>query len=130
MTVSISNMTVIWANTEVYTGIGMNATTNGQAFTDETSFLKYSKDNVLKYRVDHEGIIHAHSLYANNGKVIANTVRTIPLSINSLPNANTIGLGTRAFVTDANTIAFMGRAYANGNNAVPVFSNGKYWLIG
>lgn len=129
MTVSISNMAQVWfSNSNVYNAISMTVSTLGVGGHPSSSLLKYTVDGNVVFRIDTAGKVTCPVIETYNTSSIF--VRTIPLTVSTLPNANTIGTGTRAFVTDANTTAFMGRAYANGNNAVPVFSNGKYWLIG
>jgi hypothetical protein len=48
----------------------------------------------------------------------------------TIPSAATVGVGARAFVSDA-TVATFGTAYTGGgSNKVPVWSNGTSWYIG
>lgn len=73
------------------------------------------------------------TIFANN--FIANStsttvMRTVSTTVSLLPAANTVGAGSRAFVTDANTSAF-GTAVAGGAaNAVPIYSDGTNWRVG
>lgn len=62
--------------------------------------------------------------------VIANTVKTSPVTVANLPVASTAGSGTRAFVTDANATTFNSVVAGGGANGVPVFSDGTNWRIG
>lgn len=48
----------------------------------------------------------------------------------ALPAANTVPVGTKEFVTDANATTFASTASGGGANKVPVWSDGTNWLIG
>ena len=61
-----------------------------------------------------------------NSGVIKSNVYTVA----TLPTANTAGSGTRAFVSDANTIVFYNIANSGGSNNMPVWSDGTNWRIG
>lgn len=67
---------------------------------------------------------------ANFGDVVADTVKTTPVTVANLPAAATVGQGARAFVTDANATTFNSVVAGGGANAVPVFSDGSAWRIG
>ena len=56
-------------------------------------------------------------------QMTANTVANIG-------NAVTLGVGTRSFVTDANTTTFNAIVGGGGSNNVPVFSDGTDWRVG
>lgn len=58
------------------------------------------------------------------------TANQITYTANTLPAANTSGLGARAFVTDANNNVFNAIVYYGGSNNVPVFSDGTDWRVG
>ena len=64
------------------------------------------------------------------GNVVANVLNTITTTVSSLPSASAVGVGTRAFVTDANTTTFNSAVSGSGGNAMPVFSTGTSWRIG
>ena len=66
----------------------------------------------------------------STGITVSGIVKTTPLAVNALPSAATVGVGARAFVTDANTITFYSNVGNGGSNSVPVFSNGTNWLVG
>lgn len=66
----------------------------------------------------------------NLGDAITATVKTQPVTFAELPNAATVGAGTRAFVTDSNTAVFAATVAGGGVNAVPVYSNGTDWKVG
>lgn len=61
-------------------------------------------------------------------------VDTIPattaLTVATLPSAATVGIGARAFVTDANATTFASTVVGGGANKVPVYSDGTNWKIG
>jgi hypothetical protein len=59
-----------------------------------------------------------------------NYVKTISTTVASLVAANTVGAGTRAFVTDANTTTFLAIVGGGGANKVPVVSDGTNWIVG
>lgn len=60
----------------------------------------------------------------------AGTIKLAVTTVNALPSAATAGAGTKAFVSDANTITFYSNVGNGGSNLVPVFSNGTNWLVG
>jgi hypothetical protein len=47
-----------------------------------------------------------------------------------LPSASTVGLGARAFVSDATSTTFAAAYTGGGSNKVPVYSDGTAWHIG
>lgn len=57
-------------------------------------------------------------------------VKTIATTYSSLPIAATAGAGARSFITDANTTTFLATVAGGGSNAVPVVSNGTFWIVG
>jgi len=67
---------------------------------------------------------------ANLGNVVATTVKTSPVTVANLPAAATVGMGARAFVSDANSTTFNATAVGGSTNEVPVFSDGTDWRIG
>lgn len=63
--------------------------------------------------------------------LLANTyIRTVPLTVTGLPSAATVGAGSRAFVTDADSTTFANLAVGGAANNMPVFSDGTSWYIG
>jgi hypothetical protein len=57
-------------------------------------------------------------------------VKTTATTYSSLPIAATAGAGARSFITDANTTTFLATVAGGGSNAVPVVSNGTFWIVG
>ena len=57
-------------------------------------------------------------------------VKTTATTYSGLPLAGSVGAGSRAFITDANTITFLAVVGAGGSNSVPVVSNGTTWVVG
>jgi len=47
-----------------------------------------------------------------------------------LPSASTVGVGARAFVSDATSTTFASAYTGGGSNKVPVYSDGSAWHIG
>lgn len=112
MTVSIANMAQVWmSNTNTYNAISMSVSTLGYGADSNSSLLKFNVDGNTVFRLDAKG-----------------TTTSKTSNVANLGPATT--MGSRSFVTDANNYTFGSIAYAGGSNAVPVFSNGTYWLIG
>lgn len=111
MTVSISNLNFTWANSSnVFTAIGANVNASSYA----------SGSSVLKLRVNGNSIFE-----------VSNTVyKSFVYTVSNLPSATSVGIGARAFVSDANQDSFLADVYSGGSNAVPIFSNGTRWKIG
>ena len=57
-------------------------------------------------------------------------VKTTAMTYNELPLAGAAGSGARSFITDADTTTFLAQVGAGGSNAVPVVSNGSFWMVG
>ena len=62
--------------------------------------------------------------------ITTGVVKTTTLTVATLPAAATVGAGSRSFVTDANTTTFLATVGSGGSNAVPVVSNGTFWIVG
>ena len=60
----------------------------------------------------------------------AGVVKTIVLTVATLPAAATAGAGARAFVSDATLTTFATVPIGGGANGVPVYSDGTNWYIG
>ena len=75
------------------------------------------------------GLISATGTVAGD-VVTANYTKTTPTTVSALTSAGTVGAGTRAFVTDADSITFGNVAVGGASNSMPVFSNGTNWYIG
>lgn len=114
MTVSISNMAQVWmSNTNTYNGIAMSISTMGYGANSTSRLLSLNVDGNTKFALDGNGTI----IVSNN-------------SVAMLPNANTVGAGARAFVYDSTTTTFAAAVIGGGSSRVPVYSNGRNWLIG
>lgn len=114
MTQSIANMSKVWmSNANSYTAISMNVSTLGYGTNSASRLLNFSVDGNTKFALDGNGTI----IVSNN-------------SVAMLANANTVGAGARAFVYDATTSTFASAVIGGGSNRVPVYSNGRNWLIG
>lgn len=114
MTVSISNMAQVWmSNTNTYNGIAMSISTLGYGANNNSRIFSLKVDGNTKFALDGNGTI----IVSNN-------------SVALLPNANTVGAGARAFVYDSTSTTFAAAVAGGGSNRVPVYSNGRNWLIG
>lgn len=67
---------------------------------------------------------------SNLGNATCTTLLTTPTTVALLPSAVTLGVGTRAFVTDATATTFASTVSGGGSNKVPVYSDGTNWKIG
>jgi len=65
-------------------------------------------------------------LSSGSGYIPALTVYTV----STLPSAATVGVGARAFVSDATATTFASTVAGTGANKVPVYSDGTNWKIG
>ena len=107
-------MAQVWmSNTNTYNGIAMSISTMGYGANDTSRILSLKVDGNTKFALDGNGTI----IVSNN-------------SVAMLPNANTVGAGARAFVYDSTTATFAAAVIGGGANRVPVYSNGRNWLIG
>jgi hypothetical protein len=68
-------------------------------------------------------------LYFNRINGSLNSTNTA-YTVSTLPSAAALGLGAKAFVTDANSTTFAATVVGGGSNIVPVYSNGTNWKIG
>jgi hypothetical protein len=155
MTQSIANMAASWlSNANSTIAIGMNVGTLGINPNTESRVLSLKVNSNTVFDVDGYGRIFTangistSNIAANNvssgnvtvvyvirtpvlyGNVYGNVISTGNSSFTQLPNANTVGAGARAFVYDATTTTFASAVIGGGANRVPVYSNGRNWLIG
>jgi hypothetical protein len=77
---------------------------------------------------------HPLELFTNNSVRVTipkeGGIKTTAVAVTSLPAANTVGIGTRHFATDATATTFASIVAGGGANAVPVYSDGTNWRIG
>jgi len=79
----------------------------------------------------HTGAVVSVSGNITGGNILtAGAVKTGVFVTGTIPTASGVGAGSRAFVTDADSVTF-GNLYTGGSgNAMPVWSNGTSWYIG
>ena len=155
MTQSIANMATTWlSNANSAIAIGMNIGTLGINPNTQSRVLSLKVNSNTVFDIDGYGTVYTansistSNVLANNissgnvsvvyviqtpvlyGNVYANVISTGNSSFTNLPNANTVGAGARAFVYDATTTTFASAVIGGGSNRVPVYSNGRNWLIG
>ena len=76
------------------------------------------------------GLVSVTGNITGGNVLTVGTVKTGSFVTGTIPAAAGVGAGARAFVTDADSVAF-GNIYTGGSgNAVPVYSNGTNWYIG
>jgi hypothetical protein len=105
------------------------AGSNGQTFrvyrtyTDANNYERVAlvlSDNTFRFGPEAAGTGTPRPLYISTGST------TVP----NLPSPTTVGAGSRSFVTDATSTAFLSIVVGGGTNKVPVVSDGTNWLIG
>ena len=74
-------------------------------------------------------------LEVTDGSTGTGYIKQDPVLTANLPDAATVGAGTRGFVSDAGTIAFntdigTGTGTPSANTTIPVFSDGSVWKAG
>ena len=113
MAQSITNMNQVWMDTNTRNSISMSVSTMGNGASANSSLLVFNVDGDQKFRVDANG-----------------SIKQKTFTVSTLPSASILGVGSRAFVTDATSTTFASTVAGSGSNKVPVYSNGTHWLIG
>jgi|LakMenEpi03Aug12_release.lakeMendotaPanAssembly.Ray.scaffolds.fasta_scaffold39880_6 hypothetical protein len=126
MTTAISNVNAIWVDANAKVGLGFNAVDIGQNTSSRLIRLQANSNTV--FDVTTNGIVNANAYIGNT--VTSNIIYSVVYTVPNLPAASSVGSGARAFVSDCNNRTFYSRVFTGGSNAVPVFSNGTYWLVG
>lgn len=126
MTVAISNVSAIWIDANAKIGLGFNAVDIGQNTSSRLIRLQANSNTV--FDVTTTGVVNANAYFANT--VTSNIFKTVVYTVPNLPAPETVGAGSRTFVSDSNVNTFGARVFTGGTNTVPVFSNGTYWLVG
>jgi len=132
MTVSISNLNFLWANSSnVFTAIGANV--NASSFAAGSKVLKFVVNGNQIFNVDSYGNTNTVLLKANSittGNITAAVYLSKIYVGANIPAANSVGAGARAFVVDSNSSTF-GATYAGSSSIkVPVWSDGANWKVG
>ena len=110
-----------------------NASGNASVAPSETAASVLIKGNIIPTSNATFSIGSSSSRWVDatlSGNVIATTVKTTPVTVAGLPAAATAGAGSRAFVTDADSITFGNLVVGGAANNMPVWSNGTSWYIG
>ena len=78
-----------------------------------------------------EWIFGSDANLSTPGDVVVNgVIQTAVYVTGNIPTASSVGAGSRAFVTDADSVTF-GNLYVGGaGNSMPVWTNGTSWYIG
>ena len=85
-------------------------------------------DNLVA-KIDNDGLQVTGNTTVSE-ELSALILKTSPVLFNELANASVAGAGARAFISDADDVAFGSVVGGGGANSMPVFSNGTNWLIG
>jgi hypothetical protein len=113
-----------------------NVTANNGMFTTIVNTASFTgglvsvSGNVTSGNILTGGLISATANITGGNISTAGLVNTGSFVTGTIPAAAGAGAGSRAFVTDADSITF-GNLYVGGSgNAMPVWSNGTSWFIG
>ena len=93
------------------------------------NFVQYNNGNVMGGSATFT-FVAATGLLSVPNLTTTGVVKTTATTYSSLPIAGTAGAGARSFITDANTTTFLAIVAGGGSNAVPVVSNGTFWIVG
>lgn len=78
-----------------------------------------------------DGVSRADYGYSiGSGWTLTGVVKSTVYTVATLPSAATVGVGAKAFVSDANATTFASVVAGGGANGVPVYSDGAAWRIG
>lgn len=95
-----------------------------------TAGIMSSTGNATHGNIITSGLITATGNITGGNIITTGVVKTTATTYSSLPIAATAGAGARSFITDANTTTFLATVGGGGSNAVPVVSNGTFWVVG
>lgn len=93
------------------------------------NYVQYNNGNVMGGNASFTFVATTGILSVPN-ITTSGVVKTSATTYSSLPIAATAGAGARSFITDANTTTFLATVSGGGSNAVPVVSNGTFWIVG
>lgn len=93
------------------------------------NYVQYNNGNVMGGSATFT-FVSSSGLLSVPNITTSGVVKTTATTYSSLPIAATAGAGARSFITDANTTTFLATVSGGGSNAVPVVSNGTFWLVG
>ena len=74
--------------------------------------------------------LHVVGTTTISGQANVGIIKTNVYTVATLPAAATAGAGSRAYVSDSNSITYLSIVGGGGANGVLVFSNGTNWLLG
>jgi hypothetical protein len=117
---------------------GIGAITSGSAFNTRSngSFGWVDGTNPYSGTVDLSLVRGASGVVkVTDGSTGTGYIKQVPVLTANLPNAATVGAGTRGFVSDAGTLTFnspigAGTGTPSDSTTIPVFSDGSVWKAG
>ena len=76
-------------------------------------------------------IVDATGEFSVVGNILSNgIVKTGVFAASNIPTASSVGAGSRAFVTDADSLTFGNLYVGSAANAMPIWTDGTSWYIG
>jgi hypothetical protein len=108
--------------------VGINASVNGDATITDLFPKSLLRLFVGGGGSDGPRIATFNYLGVFNAPALQTTVYSVAGT--ALPSAATVGVGARAFVSDASATTFASAYVGSGSNKVPVYSDGSVWRIG
>ncbi len=93
------------------------------------NYVQYNNGNVMGGSASFT-FVSSSGLLSVPNITTTGVVKTTATTYSSLPIPAIAGAGARSFITDANTTTFLATVTGGGSNAVPVVSNGTFWIVG
>lgn len=106
-------------------GASLRANSDGGSFT-----IGVANDSGVSRVTSSRWALGNGTALDTTGTLDLRVVRTVPLTVATLPAAATAGAGARAFVTDALGPVFGSPVAGSGAVATPVYSTGTAWNVG
>jgi hypothetical protein len=111
-------------------GVSAPTITTNNIVSDDSTFVTVQDGLNVNGDVDIDGVLFATGNITGDNILTSGIINTGVYNIGNIPSASNVGIGSRAFVTDADSVTF-GATYVGGAaNNMPVFSNGTNWYIG
>ena len=113
---------------------GLVYATSGGIFSQYTSTANVSNtslhpsSNVILFASNNTSVVTY--TFGSNGVLLSPVLQTTTYNSTTIPSASTVGVGARAFVTDATATTFASVYTGGSTNNVPVYSDGTNWRIG
>ena len=120
----------LFGSHEIHTATSGLVISADRASLDPASFISLEVDGGAAVHITDQQYVGIGTTTPTVSLDVNGVARTRPVLVSALPLASTAGAGSRAFVTDADSLVFNALAVGGSTNAVPVFSDGTDWRIG